>query len=103
MEYFQSNKITKFIFLLIWPFFVFRIPTYFKIHERFYKFDIANADGKTKAIEKSKDNFPKNDPLNDEIISFLNCIKNNKKPIVTALDGINALQYAIKISKLIKK
>ena len=58
---------------------------------------------KTKAIEKSKDNFLKNDPLNDEIISFVNCIKNNKKPIVTALDGINALQYAIKISKLIKK
>jgi len=58
---------------------------------------------KAKSIEKSQDNFLKNDPLNDEIISFLNCIKNNKKPIVTALDGINALQYAIKISKLIKK
>ena len=58
---------------------------------------------KTKSIEKSKDNFLQNDPLNDEIISFLKCIKNNKKPIVTALDGINALQYAIKISKLIKK
>ena len=58
---------------------------------------------KTKSIEKSQDNFLQNDPLNDEIISFLKCIKNNKKPIVTALDGINALQYAIKISKLIKK
>ena len=58
---------------------------------------------KAKSIEKSQDNFLKNDPLNDEIISFLKCIKNNKKPIVTALDGINALQYAIKISKLIKK
>ena len=57
---------------------------------------------KTKSIEKSKDNFLQNDPLNDEIISFLKCIKNNKKPIVTALDGINALQYAIQISKLIK-
>ena len=58
---------------------------------------------KAKSIEKSQDSFLKNDPLNDEIISFLKCIKNNKKPIVTALDGINALQYAIKISKLIKK
>ena len=58
---------------------------------------------KTKTIKKSQDNFLGNDPLNDEIISFVKCIKNNKKPIVTALDGINALQYAIKISKLIKK
>ena len=58
---------------------------------------------KTKTIKKSQDNFLENDPLNDEIMSFVECIKNNKKPIVTALDGINALQYAIKISKLIKK
>ena len=42
MDYFQSNKITKLIFLLIWPFFILRIPTYFKIQENFSQFDITN-------------------------------------------------------------
>ena len=42
MEFFQSNKITRFIFLLILPFFVLRVPTYFKIHENFSQFDITN-------------------------------------------------------------
>ena len=42
MGYFQSNKIIKLIFLLIWPFFILRIPTYFKIQENFSQFDITN-------------------------------------------------------------
>lgn len=55
-----------------------------------------------KIIKKEQIEFPKNDSLKDEIQSFVDCIINNKKPIVTSLDGINALEYAIKISKLIK-
>jgi len=55
-----------------------------------------------KIIKKEQIEFPKNDSLKDEIQSFVDCIINNKKPIVTSLDGINALKYAIKISKLIK-
>ena len=55
-----------------------------------------------KIIKKEQIQFPKNDSLKDEIQSFVDCIINNKKPIVTSLDGINALKYAIKISKLIK-
>jgi len=42
MGYFQSNKIIKLIFLLIWLFFILRIPTYFKIQENFSQFDITN-------------------------------------------------------------
>ena len=59
--------------------------------------------GKIKRIEKNKNNFINNDPLNEEIKSFIECIKKNKSPIVDAVDGIKALQYAIKISNLIKK
>ena len=55
-----------------------------------------------KIIKKEQIKFLKNDSLKDEIQSFIHCINNNKEPIVTSLDGINALEYAIKISKLIK-
>ena len=56
-----------------------------------------------KKIEKTRDTFSENDPLNEEIKSFINCIKENKKPLVDAVDGIKALKYAITISNLIKK
>ena len=59
--------------------------------------------GKIKRIEKNKNNFLNNDPLNEEIKSFIECTKKNKRPVVDAVDGIKALQYAIKISNLIKK
>ena len=59
--------------------------------------------GKIKRIEKNKNNFINNDPLNEEIKSFIECTKKNKRPVVDAVDGIKALQYAIKISNLIKK
>jgi hypothetical protein len=47
MGYFQSNKITKLVFLLIWPFLILRIPTYFKIQENFSQFDITNIKSMT--------------------------------------------------------
>ena len=47
MGYFQSNKITKLVFLLIWPFLILRIPTYFKIQENFSQFDITNIKNMT--------------------------------------------------------
>ena len=56
-----------------------------------------------KKIEKTTDAFSENDPLNEEIKSFIKCIKENKKPLVGAIDGIKALKYAITISNLIKK
>ena len=42
MEYFQSNKIIKLIFLLIWPFFILRVPTYFNRDNHLSQFDITN-------------------------------------------------------------
>ena len=59
--------------------------------------------GRIKKIKREKEQFTKNDSLDDEIKSFINCIKNNKNPIVNAVDGIQALKYAVKISNLIKK
>ena len=56
-----------------------------------------------KKIEKTRDTFSENDPLNEEIKSFINCIRENKKPLVDAVDGIKALKYALTISNLIKK
>ena len=56
-----------------------------------------------KKIEKTIDAFSENDPLNEEIKSFIKCIKEDKKPLVDAVDGIKALKYAITISNLIKK
>tara|TARA_B100001093_G_scaffold28008_1_gene24458 strand:- start:398 stop:1324 length:927 start_codon:yes stop_codon:yes gene_type:complete len=61
------------------------------------------SSGNIKKIKREKDEFEKNDSLEEEIKSFINCIKNNKNPIVNASDGIQALKYAIKISNLIKK
>ena len=55
------------------------------------------------SIEKKENLFPQNDSLKDEIDSFVKCIKNNKKAVVDASDGLNALTYALKISNLIKK
>ncbi len=61
------------------------------------------SSGNIKKIKREKDEFVKNDSLEEEIKSFVNCIKNKKNPIVNAIDGIQALKYAIKISNLIKK
>lgn len=55
------------------------------------------------SIEKKENSFPQNDSLKDEIDSFVKCIKNNKKAVVDASDGLNALTCALKISNLIKK
>ena len=48
-------------------------------------------------------NYEKNDSLKKEIDSFVDCIKLKKSPIVSSNDGINALKYALEISKKIKR
>ena len=55
------------------------------------------------SIEKTQVAFSQNDSLNDEIESFIGCIRNKNKVVVSSTDGINALKYALKISNLIKK
>jgi UDP-N-acetylglucosamine 3-dehydrogenase len=33
--------------------------------------------------------------LKNEIIHFIDCVENNKKPLVSGLDGIHALKVAL--------
>lgn len=54
-------------------------------------------------IKRSNKDFSKYDSLDEEIRSFIKSIKNKRKPIVSANDGINVLKCATKISNLIKK
>ncbi|ABR54114.1 oxidoreductase domain protein [Methanococcus vannielii SB] len=37
----------------------------------------------------------KGEPLKNEIIHFIDCVENNKKPLVSGLDGIHALKVAL--------
>ena len=55
------------------------------------------------ASEKKTINYEKNDSLKKEIDSFVDCVKLKKSPIVSSNDGINALKYALVISKKIKR
>jgi len=44
-------------------------------------------------------NLEQGDALKSEIQSFLDCIRNNKRPIVSGEDGLRALETAIRISE----
>lgn len=44
----------------------------------------------------------KKEPLKEEIKDFINCIKNKKKPEVSAIDGRDALEIILKIGEKIK-
>lgn len=47
--------------------------------------------------------FDKGDTLKAQIISFLDCIANDKKPIVSGEDGKKALHTAIQITEIVRK
>jgi predicted dehydrogenase len=49
------------------------------------------------SIEES--NLEQGDALKAEIVSFLDCIRNNRRPIVSGEDGLRALETAIRISE----
>jgi predicted dehydrogenase len=44
-------------------------------------------------------NLEQGDALKSEIESFLDCIRNNKRPVVSGEDGLRALETAIRISE----
>jgi predicted dehydrogenase len=46
-------------------------------------------------------NLDQGDALKAEIASFLDCIRNNRKPIVSGEDGLRALEAAIRITELV--
>jgi predicted dehydrogenase len=48
-------------------------------------------------IEES--NLEQGDALKSEIVSFLECIRNNRRPIVSGEDGLRALETAIRITE----
>lgn len=52
-------------------------------------------------IVREEQAFEPGDALRDEIISFLDCILHNKKPVVTGEDGKKALATAIEITKIV--
>lgn len=52
-------------------------------------------------IEK-KLNIQKEKPLDQELLSFINCVKSGKPPIVSGKEALDALTIALKIAKKIK-
>ncbi len=47
--------------------------------------------------------FKNEDPLLNELDSFVNCVTNKEKPIVSATDGIKALKVADMITEALKE
>ena len=84
---------------------VFSKNAYFSINYNDNIIDIykKTAGKKLSSIRKKTINYEKNDSLKKEIDSFVDCIKLKKSPIVSSNDGINALKYALEISKKIKR
>ena len=62
-------------------------------------------------IDSTKDNFIQNktlkfedsDALENELSHFIDCVRYNNKPLVSANDGILALELGLKIEELIKE
>ena len=57
---------------------------------------------KNRFIKKKRIKIKKEDPLRKELESFVHCVLNNKKPIVSGEEARNALSVAIDITKKIK-
>jgi len=55
------------------------------------------------SLVREKISFPKDDPLKEEIMAFLNAIIENKPPLVTGEDGKQALLIALQITDSIEK
>jgi len=56
-----------------------------------------------KIITKHALPIQKEEPLKQEIEHFLDCVRNNKKPIVSAVEGRDALKMALKVTEEIWK
>lgn len=52
-------------------------------------------------IVREEQSFEPGDALRDEVISFLDCIINNKSPVVSGEDGKAALATAIEITRIV--
>ena len=54
-------------------------------------------------VTTNKTKFPGNDPLADEISSFVHAVMNGEEPVVSGQDGRRALQYALGIIDQIER
>lgn len=63
--------------------------------KRYYRDDFG-----TIKFEQRKPDFK--EPLKEEIRDFINCIKNRKRPKVSAIEGRNALKVILEINNIIK-
>lgn len=57
---------------------------------------------KDRSIQKVEIPIEKEEPLKSELISFLNCVKTNSTPVVSARLGARALKIALEITDQIK-
>ena len=60
-------------------------------------------DGKDDFIDNKTLKFENSDALEAELRHFIDCVKNNRKPLVSAEDGILALELGLKIEELINQ
>lgn len=53
-------------------------------------------------IEKEIKRTAKKEPLREQLVSFVECVKNRTKPVVSGLEGKEALKVALRISEEIR-
>ena len=58
---------------------------------------------KKNSIHKQSINIEKQDPLNEELKSFITCVRSNKRPLVSGEEATAALKVALDIVKKIHK
>ena len=59
------------------------------------------ASGDMPRVDMSEQNFEPGDALKDEIVSFLDCIRTGRRPVVSGEDGLRALETATRIGELL--
>ena len=59
------------------------------------------ASGDMPRVDISEQNFDPGDALRDEIVSFLDCIRMGRRPVVSGEDGLRALETATRIGELL--
>ncbi len=77
--------------------------------ERYYSLDYANQEFTVQRktvdneIVSEQPDVPKNEPLKLELMHFIDCIRQGKKPIVSGEQGRDALEIALQIVDQVKK
>ena len=56
---------------------------------------------KDNEVSKEINKPEEKEPLKEQLISFINCVKNRTQPVVSGHEGREALKVALKISQLV--